>query len=240
MGYSAFHDFHLDEQGNWAEHKDGAGTTLVSPTIAKDNAYTAWPVSGGSTLSFVLDDTGRFVYERPVAGGGKYLYKHDGLGRLVSAQRISVPGKADLTTTYGYTADGRLAWRKEGAAAREWLIYDGSQAVVQTTDSALSWTHVWAGSRLAAPVAPIRRFIRGARSRSEGGIPAGSPSRIPTSTGPCDSPAVRYRRAIRPPSREKTAGGRTASRTARGRLGPRRGRAPAVDGRGRTRDPAPR
>jgi len=120
----------------------------VSPTIAKDNAYTAWPVSGGSTLSFVLDDTGRFVYERPVAGGGKYLYQHDGLGRLVSAQRISVPGKADLTTTYGYTADGRLAWRKEGTAAREWLIYDGSQAVVQTTDTALTWTHVWAGSRL--------------------------------------------------------------------------------------------
>jgi hypothetical protein len=58
VGYSGFHGFHLDEQGNWAEHKDGAGTTLVSPTIAKDNAYTAWPVSGGSTLSFVLDDTG--------------------------------------------------------------------------------------------------------------------------------------------------------------------------------------
>ena len=96
----------------------------------------------------MLDDAGRFVYERPVAGGGKYLYRHDGLGRLVSAQRISVPGKADLTTTYGYTADGRLAWRKEGTAAREWLIYDGSQAVVQTTDSALNWTHVWAGSRL--------------------------------------------------------------------------------------------
>ncbi len=148
VGYSAFHDFHLDEQGNWAEHKDGAGTTLVSPTIAKDNAYTAWPVSGGSTLSFVLDDTGRFVYERPVAGGGKYVYKHDGLGRLVSAQRLSVPGNADLTTTYGYTADSRLAWRKEGTAAREWLIYDGSQAVVQTTDTALTWTHVWAGSRL--------------------------------------------------------------------------------------------
>ena len=153
VGYSSFHDFRLDEQGNWAEHKDGAGTTLVSPTIAKDNAYTAWPVSGGSTLSFVLDDAGRFLYERPVAGGGKYLYKHDGLGRLVSAQRISVPGKADLTATYGYTADGRLAWRKEGAAAREWLIYDGSQAVVQIQqpsqgDNALTWTHVWAGSRL--------------------------------------------------------------------------------------------
>ncbi len=129
VGYSAFHDFHLDEQGNWAEHQDGAGTTLVSPTIAKDNAYAAWPVSGGSMLSFVLDNAGRFLVERPVAGGGSYLYKHDGLGRLVSEQRISAPGKPDLTTTYGYTADGRLAWRKEGVGAREWLIDDGSQAV---------------------------------------------------------------------------------------------------------------
>ncbi len=23
--YSSFHDFRLDEQGNWAEHQDGAG-----------------------------------------------------------------------------------------------------------------------------------------------------------------------------------------------------------------------
>jgi RHS repeat-associated protein len=57
------------------------------------------------------------------------------------------------TSSYGYTADGRLAWRKEGAAAREWLIYDGAQAVVQIQQpsqgvGALTWTHVWAGSRL--------------------------------------------------------------------------------------------
>ena len=39
--YSSFHDFRLDEQGNWAEHRDGTGASFVSPTIAKDNAYAA-------------------------------------------------------------------------------------------------------------------------------------------------------------------------------------------------------
>ena len=152
--YSSFHDFRLDEQGNWAEHQDGAGASFVSPTIAQDNAYTTWPVSGGSTLDFVLDDTGRFLYERPLPNdGGKYLYRHDGLGRLVSAEKHSAQGQIVSTSSYGYTADGRLAWRKEGAEDREWLIYDGSQAVVQIQQpsqgvAALTWTHVWAGSRL--------------------------------------------------------------------------------------------
>ncbi len=110
-------------------------------------------MSGGSPLKFVLDDTGRFLYERPVTGARKYLYRHDGLGRLVSAEKQNAQGQIVSTTTYGYTADGRLAWRKDGAADREWLIYDGSQAVVQIQQpsqgvAALTWTHVWAGNRL--------------------------------------------------------------------------------------------
>ncbi len=144
-----WHDCRLDEQGNWGQHQDEAGASFVGPTIVQSKAYTAWPVSGGSTLSFVLDDAGRFVYERPLpSNGGKYLYQHDGFGRLVSAEKRNPSNQVVTTTTYGYTADGRLAWRKEGAAAREWLIYDGSRRWCRRPETQLTWTHVWAGSRL--------------------------------------------------------------------------------------------
>ena len=151
VGYSSFHDFGLDEQGNWARASGRSGSALREPTIVQSNAYTAWPVSGGSTLNFGLDETGRFLYERPLpnAGGGSICTSTTVSGRLVSAEKSDhAQGQIVSTSSYGYTADGRLAWRKEGAAAREWLIYDGSRSVVQTTEAQLTWTHVWAGSRL--------------------------------------------------------------------------------------------
>jgi hypothetical protein len=37
--------------------------------IAQCDAYTVWRVSSGSTLNLVLDETGRFLYERPAGGG---------------------------------------------------------------------------------------------------------------------------------------------------------------------------
>ncbi|MCU0231410.1 MAG: hypothetical protein MUC67_08530 [Acidobacteria bacterium] len=86
--YSSFHDFRLDEQGNWAQHQYGAGggASFVSPTIVQSNAYTAWPVSGGSTLSFTLDEAGRFLYERPVVRGTRPCDQVDSGGVIRSTR----------------------------------------------------------------------------------------------------------------------------------------------------------
>ena len=65
------HQLRRDEQGNWAQHREEAGATFLSPMTAECDAYTVWRVSSGSTLNLVLDETGRFLYERPLAGGGE-------------------------------------------------------------------------------------------------------------------------------------------------------------------------
>ena len=63
------HELRRDEQGNWAQHREEAGATFLSPMTAECDAYTVWRVSSGSTLNLVLDETGRFLYERPAGGG---------------------------------------------------------------------------------------------------------------------------------------------------------------------------
>ena len=58
---------------------------------------------------------------------------HDGLGRLVEVLKDGVS-----QVRYGYTADGRLAWRREVAAGRTvWYVHDGRQVIqeIQTAPS---------------------------------------------------------------------------------------------------------
>ena len=147
---TARHDYTLDEQSNWREHQGRAGSARLSPSVSSINAYTNWPtdLDGNGTAEFKdpapgdenrsIDGQLGFVWkkeERETAGGTKRTMKHvhDGLGRLVEVLKDGVS-----QVRYGYTADGRLAWRREVAAGRTvWYVHDGRQVIqeIQTAPS---------------------------------------------------------------------------------------------------------
>ena len=152
---TARHDYTLDEQSNWREHEGPAGSARLSPSVNSINAYTNWPtdIDGNGTAEFKApadpDDENRsidgqlgFVWkkvEREVLRAGEdnpkqtLKHVHDGLGRLVEVLKNGVS-----QVRYGYTADGRLAWRREVAAGRTvWYVHDGRQ-VIQENQTAPS------------------------------------------------------------------------------------------------------
>ena len=151
---TARHDYTLDEQSNWREHQGRAGSARLSPSVSSINAYTNWPtdIDGNGTAEFknpAPDDENRsidgqlgFVWkkeEREVFRADEdnpkrtMKHVHDGLGRLVEVLKDGVS-----QVRYGYTADGRLAWRREVAAGRTvWYVHDGRQVIqeIQTAPS---------------------------------------------------------------------------------------------------------
>ncbi|MBP7148691.1 MAG: RHS repeat-associated core domain-containing protein [Acidobacteria bacterium] len=50
---------------------------------------------------------------------------------------------------YGYSADGRLAWRAEGAeGAPEWSLYDGGEVIQERSEQDIRWEYTWAGGQM--------------------------------------------------------------------------------------------
>lgn len=148
--------------GNWRSHDDQKDTQAAFvPDANLVNFYTTWPAFVDSnadgvpdkrlTLSLEQDGARGFLYKRQENETQYLYYKHDLFGRLIEVSRGDTTVPQTVLARYGYFADGRLAWRQEGASgARERLVYDGAQPLLQGVDNptADSWTFVWAGSSL--------------------------------------------------------------------------------------------
>jgi RHS repeat-associated protein len=126
-------------------------------------------------VTLVYDEAMKFLVEKPLADGGKFVYQHDGLGRLVSAERLDSSDEQLSLVEFGYTADGRLAWRDDDSI-RRWYVYDGSQVALEVDEDGTAAptavaTHVWAGGQLLRSTmreatADVDRWVAQDRLRS--------------------------------------------------------------------------
>ena len=151
------------EQGNWNKHSDQDSTPGVdwAPPVDSVNAYTSWPTrvdynrnntiesdENNKPLSLSYDAARAFLYEREESQGQYLLYRHDALGRLSTISRRLYGIETELVR-YGYTADGRLAYRNQTTPAEElYLISDGDHVIIERSASATQRTYIWAGATL--------------------------------------------------------------------------------------------
>ena len=105
------HEWKLDEQGNWREHREDPANSFLTPGLDIVKAYTNWPVpfdndNDGTpdVLTRTHDAVRGFLYEKQTLGGGQTRYTHDPFGRLTRVQEDDDgKGENEIDVEYGYT-----------------------------------------------------------------------------------------------------------------------------------------
>lgn len=154
------------DESTWRYASDKRGN--LTAVTAPDGTVTSYRYNGRGNLAAVTGPDGavtRILCDAaglPVAvtgpDGSVTRVRRDGFGRVVA-----MTGPAGQVTRYGWTTEGRLAWRQKPDGTREEATYDGEGNLIRHTDpagqvTAFTYTHFDLPATVTAPDGAMWRY----------------------------------------------------------------------------------